>query len=48
MVIDAYEGIKVATSDVSEAYLQTDLSKDKLTLLLLEGKFVDIMCEINP
>ena len=48
MVIDAYVGRKVATFYVPGAYLQTDLPKDKLVLLLSEGKFVDIMCEINP
>ena len=48
MVIDAYEYRKVATFDVPGAYLHTDLYKDKFTILLLEGKFVDIICDINP
>ena len=47
MVIDAYEESKVVNFDVLGAYLQTDLLKDKFTLLLLEGKFVEIMCNIN-
>ena len=47
MAIDAYEGRKVATFDITGAYLQTDIPKDKFMLILLEGKFVDIMCEIN-
>ena len=38
----------MATFDVPGAYLQTDLPKDKFTLLLLEVNFVDIMCDINP
>ena len=48
MVIDAYEYKKVANFDIPGEYLQTDLSKEKFTLLLLEGKFVDIMRGINP
>ena len=48
MVIDAYEYGKVVTFDVPEAYLQKYLPKDKFTLLLLEGKLVDIVCDINP
>ena len=48
MVIDAYEDREVATFDVPGVYLQIDLPKYKLTLLLLEGKFVDIICDINP
>ena len=38
----------MATFDVPGAYLQTDLHKDKFTLLLLEGNFGDIKCDINP
>ena len=47
MVIDAYEDRNVSTFGVPGAYLQTDLPKDKFTLLLLEGKFVYIMRDIN-
>ena len=47
MTIDAYEYRKVANFDVPGEYLQTDLPKDKFTLLLTEVKFVDIMCDIN-
>ena len=47
MVIDAHKGGKVATFDVPGLYLQTYLPKYKFTLLLLEDKFVDIICEIN-
>ena len=47
MVIDVYEDRKVATFDIPGAYLQIDLPKEKFTLLLLEGKFVDIMGDIN-
>ena len=48
ILVYAYEGRKVANFDVPGAYLHTDLPKDRFTLLLLRGKFVDIMCEINP
>ena len=37
----------MATYNVPGAYLQADPHKDKFTLLLLEGKFVYIMCDIN-
>ena len=47
MVIDSYEDRKVVTLDVPGVYLQTDLTKDKFTLLLMEGNFLDIMCDIN-
>ena len=47
MMIDAYADIKVEIFDPPGAYLQTDLPKVKFTLLLLEGKIVDIMCDIN-
>ena len=48
IVIDEYEDRKVGTFNVSGEYLQTDLPKDNIMLSLLEGKFVDIMCDINP
>ena len=48
MVIDAYEDRKVKTSDVPGEYLKIYLPKDNCALLLMEGKFVDIMCDINP
>ena len=47
MVIDAYEYRNVATFDIPGAYLQTYLPKETFTLLLLEVKFVEIMCDIN-
>ena len=48
MMIDAFEGQRVATFDVPGAYLQTDLPEKKFALLKLEGQFVDIMCKVNP
>ena len=47
MAIDSYEGRNVVTFDVNGSYRQIDPPKYKFTLLLLEGNFVDIMCEIN-
>ena len=45
MLIDAWEDRDVATTDVDGAYLHADM--DDYTLLKLEGKSVDIMCEVN-
>ena len=48
MVIDVYEDMKVVTFDIHVAYLYIYLPKYKFTLLLLEGGFLDNMCDINP
>ena len=48
MVIDAYEDTKVENFDIPGSYLQTGLPKEQFMLLLMEGKFVDIMSDINP
>ena len=34
--------------DVPGAFLQAEMADDKLVLLKLKGKFVDMVCEINP
>lgn len=47
-MIDAYTGREVATFDVPGAYLHADMPKDKKALLKLRGKFVNIVCQINP
>ena len=47
-VIDAWEKRDVATFDVPGAYLHADLPQHKFALLKLRGKFVDIMCDVNP
>ena len=47
-MIDSYKYRRVATFNVTGEYLQTDLPKENFTLLLLEGKILDIMCDINP
>ena len=47
MVIGEYEDRKVANFDVPGAYPHTDLPKENFTLGLLEGRFGDIICDIN-
>ena len=47
-MLDAYENKKVGVFDVPGAYLQTGIPDRKFMLLMLEGQFVDIMCQINP
>ena len=48
LIIDSYEKRYVAIADVPGAYLHAEMHKDKLVLMKLRGKFVDIMCKINP
>jgi hypothetical protein len=48
MVIDAYERRDTAIFDVKGAYLHADMPPDKRVLLKLRGRFVDIMCQVNP
>ena len=47
MLIDAYEDRKVANFDTSGVYLQADLTKEKFTILLMESRFGNILCDIN-
>jgi hypothetical protein len=48
LVIDAHEKRAVAIFDVPGAYLNADMPDNKFVILKLEGKFVDIMCDVNP
>ena len=48
LLIDVYEGRDVATFDIPGAYLHAEMPEDKTVILKLKGKFVSIMCEINP
>ena len=34
-------------SDVPGAYLNAEMPEDRFILLNIEGKFLDIMCEVN-
>ena len=50
-LIDAYERRDVATYDVPGAYLYAKLlprENNERVLMKLTGKFVDIMCKVNP
>jgi hypothetical protein len=46
LMIDAKEGRDVAIADVAGAFLHADLLD--FVIMKLEGKFVDIMCSVNP
>ena len=48
LIVDTYEGRTVCTTYVSGAYLYVAMPAEKQVLLKLVGKFVDIMCEVNP
>ena len=48
LVIDSYEKRYVVIADVPGAYLHAEMPSEKLILLKLRGRFVDIMCSINP
>ena len=48
LLIDANEGRAVQNFDVMGAYLQASLPDDKALNTKFEGKFLDIMCEVNP
>ena len=47
LIIDANEGGGVEIFDVPGVYLNADTPEDKFILLNIEGKFVDIMSEVN-
>ena len=49
-IIDAEEGRDVATADVPNAYIQTDLEdKDgEQTIMKIRGEAVKILCEMDP
>ena len=48
LVMDAYEGRYVSAFDVLGGYLNKNIHRDKIVLLKLRGRFVEIMCDINP
>jgi hypothetical protein len=48
LVIDAHEKRAVQTFDIPGAYLQSPLPEGKTIFMKFEGKFADIMCDINP
>ena len=48
LVIDAYEERDIAIYDIPGAYLHAEMPEDKTMILKLKGKFVSIICDINP
>ena len=48
LIIDAHEVKEVAIFDVPGTYLNYDMQEETCILLKIEGKFVDIVCEVNP
>ena len=48
LIIDAMEERDVAVFDIPGAFLQPEVPEDKMILMRLRGKFVDIMCQVNP
>ena len=47
LVVDAYEGQDVVIFDVTGSYLNSGMPDEKYSRLQLEGKLVDIMCDMN-
>ena len=47
LVIDAMERRDAAVFDVPGAYLQTPMPEDKNILMVIRGRFIDILCDIN-
>ena len=48
LMIAIHEGRKLISFDVPGAFLQAEMSEDKLVLLKFKGQFAEMMCEINP
>ena len=46
-VVDTYEGWDIVIFDVPGAYLNADMPDEKDVRLKLEGKFLDIMYNVN-
>ena len=48
LIIDVFEKRDIAIFDVLGAFLQLEVSEEKIIHMVLRGEFVDIMCEVNP
>ena len=48
LIIDVYEERDVAIFEVLGLYLHAEIPKDKHVLMKFRGKFVEIMCQVNP
>ena len=47
-LIAPYEGRKVVLFDIPGAFLQAEMSEDKLLLLEFWDEYVEMMCQVNP
>ena len=48
LVMDSYKCQDAVIFDVPGVYLNTDIPNEKNSRLKLVGKFVNIMCDVNP
>ena len=48
LLIDIFEGRDVAIYDIPGAYLHAEMPEEHRVILKIKGKFVDIMCRVNP
>ena len=48
LLIGAYEGREHISFDVPGAFLQAEMSEDKLVLLKFRGSMAEMICEVNP
>ena len=48
LVMDSYKCQDAVIFDVPGVYLNTDIPNKKYSRLKLVGKFVNIMCDVNP
>ena len=48
LLIGAYEERKFISFDIPGAFLQAEMSEDKLLLLKMNGRIAEMMCEVNP
>ena len=48
LLIGAYEEREFISFDIPGAFLQAEMSEDKLLLLKMNGRIAEMMCEVNP
>ena len=48
LLVDVFKGRDVATFDIPGAYLHAEIPENKSVVLKIKGKFLSIMCDINP
>ena len=48
LLIDIFEGRDVAIYNIPGAYLHAEMPEEHRVILKIKGKFVDIMCRVNP